>query len=124
MIFNKFTVRVITHFVEDQSDPEELRYVFSYTITIENHGNIPAQLLHRKWIITDANGEKLVVKGEGVVGKQPMIHGGEEYTYTSGTVIATPVGAMQGEYEMCDQDGNHFVVEVPAFRLATPNILH
>lgn len=124
MVFNKFTVRALTHFVEEQSDPSENRYVFSYTITIENNSEQDAQLFSRKWIITDANGKKAVITGEGVVGEQPVIKAGSEYSYTSGAVIDTPVGAMQGHYEMQNTLGDSFIIEIPAFRLATPNILH
>ena len=124
MIINNFTVRVLTHYVEEQSEPDKKRYVFSYTITIENNGNRHAQLLRRKWLVTDANGKKLVIEGEGVVGEQPLIEAGDEYTYTSGTVLETPVGVMQGFYTMIDVDEKEFDIEVAPFRLALPNILH
>ncbi|MEZ8141422.1 Co2+/Mg2+ efflux protein ApaG [Enterovibrio norvegicus FF-33] len=124
MVNHKFMVRVVTHFVEEQSDPDNKRYVFSYTITIENNGDHDAQLLRRKWLVTDANGKKLVIEGDGVVGEQPLIEAGEQYTYTSGTVIETPVGAMQGFYSMVDMDDKEFDIEVMPFRLALPNILH
>ncbi|MBV7298861.1 Co2+/Mg2+ efflux protein ApaG [Enterovibrio paralichthyis] len=124
MINNNFSVRVVTHFVEEQSEPDNQRYVFSYTITVENLGEEQAQLLRRKWLVTDANGKKLVIEGEGVVGEQPVIKAGDEYTYTSGTVLETPVGAMQGFYTMVDANDNEFDIEVSPFRLAIPNILH
>lgn len=124
MINNNFSVRVVTHFVAEQSEPDNQRYVFSYTITVENLGEQHAQLLRRKWLVTDANGKKLAIEGEGVVGEQPIIDGGEEYTYTSGTVIETPVGVMQGFYTLVDADDNEFDIEVSPFRLAIPNILH
>ncbi|CZF83461.1 MULTISPECIES: Co2+/Mg2+ efflux protein ApaG [Grimontia] len=124
MIINNFTVRVLTHYVEEQSEPDKKRYVFSYTITIENNGNRHAQLLRRKWLVTDANGKKLVIEGEGVVGEQPLIEAGDQYTYTSGTVLETPVGVMQGFYTMIDLDEKEFDIEVSPFRLALPNILH
>lgn len=124
MINNNFTVRVLTHYVEEQSEPDKKRYVFSYTITIENNGDRHAQLLRRKWLVTDANGKKLVIEGEGVVGEQPLIESGDEYTYTSGTVLETPVGVMQGFYTMIDVDEKEFDIEVSPFRLALPNILH
>ncbi|WP_028023522.1 Co2+/Mg2+ efflux protein ApaG [Enterovibrio calviensis] len=124
MVNNKFMVRVVTHYVEEQSEPDKKRYVFSYTITIENNGDRDAQLLRRKWLVTDSNGKKLVIEGDGVVGEQPHIRGGEQYSYTSGTVIETPVGAMQGFYTMIDLDGKEFDIEVMPFRLALPNILH
>ncbi|WP_170107749.1 Co2+/Mg2+ efflux protein ApaG [Photobacterium lipolyticum] len=116
--------RVVTHYLEDQSEPGNQRYVFSYTITISNLGQGTAQLLSRRWLITDANGKKLVIEGEGVVGEQPEIAANEEYTYTSGTIIETPLGVMQGHYVMIDDQGDEFTVEVSPFRLAIPNIIH
>ncbi|KXF80296.1 Co2+/Mg2+ efflux protein ApaG [Enterovibrio coralii] len=124
MVNNNFTVRVLTHYVAEQSEPDKKRYVFSYTITIENNGDREAQLLRRKWLVTDANGKKLVIEGEGVVGEQPLIESGEEYTYTSGTVLETPVGVMQGFYTMLGPIEKEFDIEVTPFRLAMPNILH
>ncbi|MDD1793876.1 Co2+/Mg2+ efflux protein ApaG [Enterovibrio sp. ZSDZ42] len=124
MVNNKFMVRVVTHYAEEQSEPDKKRYVFSYTITIENNGDRDAQLLRRKWLVTDSNGKKLVIEGDGVVGEQPHIRAGEQYTYTSGTVIETPVGAMQGFYTMVDLNSKEFDIEVMPFRLALPNILH
>ncbi|NAW65473.1 Co2+/Mg2+ efflux protein ApaG [Photobacterium halotolerans] len=116
--------RVITHYIDDQSEPEQNRYVFSYTITICNLGQGNAQLLRRRWLITDANGKKLVVEGEGVVGEQPTIAPNDEYTYTSGTIIETPLGVMEGHYVMVDDHGNEFNADIVPFRLAIPNILH
>ncbi|RXJ73382.1 Co2+/Mg2+ efflux protein ApaG [Veronia nyctiphanis] len=124
MVKANFSVRVVTHYVEEQSEPDKNRYVFSYTITIENNGDIDAQLRHRKWLITDSNGKKLVIEGEGVVGEQPLIAAGDQYTYTSGTVLETPVGVMQGFYSMQSIDEEDFDVEISPFRLALPNILH
>ncbi|SMY37573.1 CO2+/MG2+ efflux protein ApaG [Photobacterium malacitanum] len=115
---------VVSHYLAEQSQPDQQRYVFSYTITIKNLGRGNAHLLTRYWLITDANGKKLVIEGEGVVGKQPHINAADEFTYTSGTIIETPVGVMQGQYTMEDQAGNKFKVEVAPFRLAMPNILH
>ncbi|WP_299019336.1 Co2+/Mg2+ efflux protein ApaG [uncultured Photobacterium sp.] len=116
--------RVVTHYIEDQSEPENQRYVFSYTITISNLGSGEAQLLSRHWQITDANGKKLVIEGEGVIGEQPTISANEEYTYTSGTVIETPLGVMQGHYLMVNEQGDKFKAEILPFRLSIPNILH
>ncbi len=115
---------VVSHYLVEQSQPELQRYVFSYTIIIKNLGRGCAHLLKRYWLITDANGKKLVIEGEGVVGQQPYINADDEFTYTSGTVIETPVGVMQGQYTMEDELGNAFKVEVAPFRLAMPNILH
>nr|WP_269780710.1 Co2+/Mg2+ efflux protein ApaG [Photobacterium phosphoreum] len=115
---------VVSHYLAEQSQPELQRYVFSYTITIKNLGRGSALLLKRYWLITDANAKKLVIEGEGVVGQKPQINANDEFTYTSGTVIETPVGVMQGQYTMEDDAGNAFRVEVAPFRLAIPNILH
>lgn len=116
--------RVVTHYIEEQSEPDNQRYVFSYTITIANLGAGEAQLLSRRWLITDANGKKLVIEGEGVVGEQPTIAAHEEYTYTSGTIIETPLGVMEGHYVMVNESGDEFVAEISPFRLSVPNILH
>jgi Uncharacterized protein affecting Mg2+/Co2+ transport len=121
---SQFEIHVATQYVEDQSEPDNERFVFSYTVTIENRGDAPAQLMRRKWLITDANGKELEIEGEGVVGEQPKIAAGEKYTYTSGTIIETPVGVMQGFYTMQDQDDQSFKVDIAPFRLALPNILH
>lgn len=121
---HNITVKVETQFVETQSEPENDRYVFSYTITIRNEGNEPAQLLSRHWIITDANGSVQEVKGEGVVGEQPHLNPGEGFQYTSGTMIATPVGSMQGTYHLIDDNGELFEAEIPSFTLAIPRTLH
>src|SRR5690606_20558068 len=99
------------------------RYVFSYTITIRNEGTVPARLLTRHWIITDANGKTQDVRGEGVVGEQPYLKPGQGFRYSSGTVIETPVGSMQGSYQMLADDGHKFDAPIPAFRLAIPGIL-
>ncbi len=124
MINHNFNVRVITHYVEQQSDPSENRYVFSYTITIENNGKNSAQLLRRKWLITDANAKKIIIEGDGVVGEQPIIHSNDEYTYTSGAMLDTEVGVMEGFYTMRWDDGEEFEIEIKPFLLSQPNILH
>ncbi len=121
---HNITVKVETQFVETQSEPDNDRYVFSYTITIRNEGSEPAQLLSRHWIITDANGSIQEVKGEGVVGEQPYLNPGEGFQYTSGTMIATPVGSMQGTYHMLSDNGEMFEAEIPSFTLAIPRTLH
>ncbi len=107
-----------------QSEPDNERYVFSYTITIRNEGGVPAQLLSRHWVITDANGNVQEVKGEGVVGEQPHLKPGEGFQYTSGAMIATPVGSMRGSYQMLTDSGDEFDAEIPAFTLAIPRTLH
>lgn len=117
-------VRVATEYVAAQSAPGEDRYVFAYTITIANEGREPARLLSRHWIITDANGDIQEVRGDGVVGEQPHLQPGESFRYTSGTVIRTPVGAMQGSYQMVDDLGQHFEAPIPPFSLAVPGLVH
>jgi len=121
---HKIRVDVDTSYLEDQSDPKERRYVFSYTITIRNEGNVPARLLTRHWIITDSNGKVQEVRGEGVVGEQPYLKPGQGFRYSSGAVLETPVGAMQGSYQMVADDGEQFDAPIAAFRLAMPGLLH
>lgn len=117
-------VGVETTYIDDQSDPDAGRYVFAYTITISNTGSVPAKLINRHWLITDANGKTQEVRGEGVVGEQPHLQPGEQFRYTSGTVIETPVGTMEGEYEMIGDDGKEFVATIDRFSLAIPRTLH
>ncbi len=121
---NHIDVQVETNYMETQSQPDEQRFVFSYTVTIRNEGKAPARLMNRHWIITDANGKVQEVRGEGVVGEQPHLKPGESFRYTSGTVLDTPVGSMQGSYDMVDNLGNHFDALIPAFSLARPGSLH
>jgi ApaG protein len=117
-------VAVRTEFVPQQSDADAGRFVFAYTITISNRGRLPAKLLTRHWLITDANGLVQEVRGEGVVGEQPHLAPGDGFRYTSGTVIATPVGSMQGSYQMVADDGHRFDAPIAPFRLAVPGSLH
>lgn len=121
---NHIDVQVETDYMESQSQPDEQRFVFSYTVTIRNEGSVPARLMNRHWIITDANGKVQEVRGEGVVGEQPHLKPGETFRYTSGTVLDTPVGSMQGTYDMVDNLGNHFDAMIPPFSLARPGSLH
>lgn len=120
---HKIRVDVETNYVEEQSDPKERRFVFAYTITLRNEGQMPAKLLTRHWIITDADGKVQEVRGDGVVGEQPHLKPGQGFRYSSGTMIATPVGAMQGTYQMMADDGERFDAPIPPFRLAMPGIL-
>ena len=113
-----------SQYVEEQSNPAQERYVFAYTITIENTGEVAAQLISRHWVITDANGKVEEVRGEGVVGEQPLLVPGETFRYTSGAVLETPLGTMQGSYQMIGHDGTQFDAPIPAFRLAVPHALH
>ena len=120
----RVSVQVQSVYIESQSSPDEERYVFAYTITIRNLGRAPVQLLKRYWLITNGNGRETEVQGEGVVGVQPHIEPGGEYQYTSGAVIETPFGTMEGHYEMVAQDGESFRVPVPVFRLAIPTLIN
>ena len=117
-------IGVETRFIDEQSDPTIDRYVFAYTVTIENRGSAPAQLLNRHWVITDAAGKVQEVRGEGVVGEQPHLKPGEAFRYTSGTVLPTPTGRMHGEYEMITPRGDRFFAVIPAFELDMPRVLH
>ncbi len=117
-------VEVITDYIEEHSKPEDDRYVFSYTVTLHNTGKQPARLLTRHWIINDANGNTQEVHGEGVVGEQPYLRPGESFRYTSGTVLETPVGCMEGSYQMVTDDGAPFDADIPPFTLSPPNLLH
>jgi ApaG protein len=118
------TVTTRTTYVPDQSDTERGRYVFAYTITLKNTGNVAAQLISRHWIITDANNHVQEVRGLGVVGEQPTLAPEQSFEYTSGTAIATPVGTMRGTYQMVGDDGSEFEAPIPEFTLSIPRILH
>ena len=117
-------IEVQTHYISDESDPIHNRYVFSYTITISNNGQLPAKLLTRHWVITNADGKVEEVKGEGVVGEQPHLNPGEQFRYTSGTILEIPVGSMKGTYHMIADDGVEFEAEIPMFTLSKPHTLH
>jgi ApaG protein len=117
-------VSVETVYVEHQSQPEKDKYVFAYTITFKNHSLCSTKLESRYWLITDANGKETEVEGEGVVGERPTIGPGESYSYTSGAVLDTPVGTMQGHYMMRNEFGTQFKAPIEVFRLSRPNILH
>lgn len=121
---NDIQIGVETTYIEEQSDPDADHYVFAYTITIRNAGSIAAKLLNRHWLITDANGKIQEVRGEGVIGEQPHLAPGENFKYTSGTVIETPVGVMEGEYEMIDDQGHTFLAPIDRFSLSIPRTLH
>ncbi len=121
---NNINIQVDTNYLESQSIPENDQYVFSYTITIENTGSNAATLLDRHWIITDSNGKVEEVRGEGVVGERPKLKPGDAFQYTSGAVLETATGCMEGEYLMMSEDNEHFMALIPAFTLAVPNKLH
>ena len=118
------TVAARTAFIPDQSDLDSGRYVFAYTITITNTGTLPAQLVSRHWIITDSNNQVQEVRGQGVVGEQPLLRPNESFQYTSGTAIATPVGTMRGTCQMVAEDGMQFDAAIPEFTLSMPRVLH
>ena len=120
----QIAVKAVPQFIADQSDPDAERYVFAYTITLENVGTVPAQLISRHWIITDGNGQVEEVHGDGVVGEQPRLEPGEQFTYTSGATLPTSVGTMEGRYDMIGDDGTRFDAPIPPFTLAVPRTLH
>lgn len=117
-------VSVETQYIKEQSKPDSDFYVFSYTITITNNGFETTQLMTRHWVITDSNSKRQEVRGDGVVGEQPILKPGESFVYTSGTMIETPVGTMQGSYGMMGENGNSFDAPINEFILATPRVLH
>ena len=117
-------VSVETEFLADQSDPDNQRWVFAYHITIRNEGTVSARLLTRHWVITDGEERVQEVHGEGVIGEQPHIAPGQEFSYTSGAILETEVGSMRGSYQMIGEDGTHFDAQVPMFTLAVPHALH
>ena len=120
----QFDIAVNAHFLDDQSVPEEGRFVFAYTIQIRNQGKQPARLLGRHWLITDGNGKVQEVEGEGVVGEQPWLRPGEGFEYTSGAVLETDIGTMRGSYDILADDGTRFAAPIPAFTLSVPRTLH
>jgi ApaG protein len=117
-------IKAISRFLPDQSDPSADRYVFAYHITISNHSEQTVKLLTRHWIITDAEDKVQEVRGEGVIGQQPVLRPGESFEYTSGCSIATPVGTMKGSYFMEAADGRQFDAPIAEFTLAMPRTLH
>lgn len=121
---HRISVDVDARYLEEQSNPEDSRFVFAYTITVRNDGAVAARLMTRHWIITDANGKVQEVRGDGVVGEQPYLKPGQGFRYTSGAVLETPVGAMQGSYQMVADDGVRFDAPIRPFTLAMPGQLH
>ena len=117
-------IDVATRFLDDESAPQENRFAFAYTIRIRNAGEVPARLLRRHWVITDANGQVQEVRGEGVVGEQPWLRPGDQFEYTSGAVLETQYGTMRGSYDWLADDGTHFEAPIPAFTLTVPRTLH
>jgi ApaG protein len=119
-VTRQISVTVTPHFIEDQSDPEDNHYVWAYQVNIENAGRETVQLISRYWHITDANGQVQEVRGDGVVGEQPVLRPGESFEYTSGTPLSTPSGIMVGRYQMETKGGEGFEIEIPAFSLDSP----
>lgn len=121
---NNINVAVEATYLDDESDPAKARYLFAYTITIKNQGQLAARLLSRYWKITGGDGHEQEVEGDGVVGKHPYLAPTESFTYTSAAMLDTPVGMMQGHYTMLNDDGERFAVDIPPFTLAAPQKLH
>lgn len=117
-------IQTQVNYLPEQSDEAGNRFVFSYTITITNLGALPARLVSRHWVITDAHNHVQEVRGQGVVGEQPLLKPSQSFEYTSGTVLTTQVGTMSGSYQMQAEDGSQFEVEVPQFVLSVPRVLH
>jgi len=117
-------ITVDARFLPEQSEPEQQRYVFAYTVRLRNRGEQPAQLISRHWVITDENSQVREVRGEGVVGEQPLVAPGDDYEYTSGAVLETATGTMHGSYQMRAADGSEFDAQIPAFVLSIPRVLH
>jgi ApaG protein len=120
----EFSVSVRPQFVPEHSSPDEDKFLFAYTVTIRNTGDVTAQLISRHWIITDAHDKVEEVQGLGVVGEQPVLQPGEAFEYTSGCPIATPVGSMRGSYQCVAADGTRFEAAIPEFLLSMPRTLH
>jgi ApaG protein len=120
----EFSVSVRPQYLDAHSNPEEHHFVFAYTVTIRNTGERTAQLMSRHWIITDANNEVEEVRGDGVVGEQPVLKPGESFEYTSGCPLTTPVGSMRGTYQCVAEDGTAFEATIPEFVLSMPRTLH
>ncbi|HLF97557.1 MAG TPA: Co2+/Mg2+ efflux protein ApaG [Methylococcaceae bacterium] len=121
---NRIEIKASPSYLAAESSPEDNRYVFAYTITIRNAGEVPARLQSRHWVITDSNGKVLEVRGDGVVGVQPRLEPGESFRYTSAAAIETPVGVMLGDYRMLTDDGEAFDADIAPFTLAAPRVLH
>lgn len=120
----EFSVSVVPQYVAEQSNPDKDEYLFAYTVTVRNTGEVAAKLLSRHWIITDADGDVEEVRGDGVVGEQPVLRPGEAFQYTSGCPLTTPVGSMKGTYHCVAEDGTRFDATVPEFILSMPRVLH
>ncbi|MDX1593548.1 MAG: Co2+/Mg2+ efflux protein ApaG [Gammaproteobacteria bacterium] len=124
MARHRFDIASRVRYLPEQSDPAESRFAFAYTITIRNAGEVTATLLRRHWLITDADGHEETVDGDGVIGHQPTLAPGEVFEYTSGAVLRTPVGSMQGHYAMSAEDGTEFRAPIPVFGLTVPGVIN
>ncbi len=121
---HKIDVKTKSAYISEHSTPTEGHFAFSYTVCIQNHGSMAARVITRHWVITDIDGNQQEVFGEGVVGKQPLLRPGEQFEYTSGTVLNTPIGYMTGHYQMMSEDGALFKAEIAPFTLSQPHQLH
>ena len=121
---NLIAISVSTEYLDNQSKPEDCRYVFAYHISIENHASQAVQLISRHWIIVDANQERKEVRGLGVIGEQPTLAPGGIYKYTSGVVLATPIGSMEGTYQLTYDEGESFDAAIEPFLLSIPHAVH
>ncbi|WP_110971535.1 Co2+/Mg2+ efflux protein ApaG [Pseudomonas huaxiensis] len=117
-------VSVVTRFLPEQSNLENEQFAFAYTITVSNNGAVAAKLISRHWVITHGSGKVEEIRGDGVVGQQPLIAPGQSHTYSSGAVLSAKVGTMQGSYQMFAEDGVRFEAVIAPFRLAVPGALH
>lgn len=117
-------IDVICRFLPEQSDADQGRFAYAYAVRIRNTGTVASQLISRHWMIKDENGGRVEVKGLGVVGHQPLIQPGENFEYTSGSQIVTPMGTMEGSYFFVAEDGHRFDAQIPVFTLAMPRTLH
>ena len=121
---NNISISINTTYLQQESDPKNNKFYFLYTVSIVNNGSIGAKLLSRHWVIEDSNGKVQHVKGDGVVGDQPYITPGDEYQYTSGTILETSFGTMKGSYQMINDSENYFDAEIPEFILSIPRVIH
>ena len=121
---NNISISINTKYLQQESDPKNNKFYFLYTVSIINNGSMGAKLLSRHWVIEDSNGKVEHVKGEGVVGDQPYMNPGDEYQYTSGTILETSFGTMKGSYKMINDSENYFDAEIPEFILSIPRVIH
>jgi len=123
-IAKQIDISVASYFIEERVDGKEPSYLFGYNIKIKNNSDYQIQLMRRHWVITDSNGQQSEVEGEGVVGQQPVITSGNDFEYSSGSPLATPVGTMHGDYTMLVEGDSTVKITINPFRLAVPGIIH